>query len=180
MPDRGQSFWKNISSLVSEPVFKGTFSGLFFELFKPQRPPTLKDESVAAFFSRRFGQDSADNLASALLHGIYAGDINQLSVRSIFPKLWLLEGLDRSVVKGVWKSTIRGTILIPKEDVKLLETPLNLVNSKGWGAFTFLGGIGELADTLVNKLEKSHNVTIQKQTIVQSLKLHKAQSGIQV
>lgn len=153
---------------------------MFFEQYKPQRHHALKDESVDSFISRRFGSALADNLASAFVHGIYAGDINQLSVCSIFPKLWFLEAMNGSVVKGLWKSTLRGISFVPEEDIKLLKSPRNLVNMKDWGAFTFVGGVGELADTLVDKLEENPNVTIHKQTIVQSLELHKSKSSVQV
>lgn len=178
LPGRGQSVWKNIYTLVSEPVFKGTFSGILFEPLRPQRPHALNDESIGSFLSRRFGAAIADNFASALVHGIYAGDIYQLSVCSIFPKLWLLEGLNESVGKGLWKSN--GNLLLPREDIELLKNPLKSVDMKGSSTFTFVGGVGELADTLADKLEKNPNVTIQKQTIVQSLELQKAELCIQV
>lgn len=177
MPGRGQSLLKNLSSLASEPVFKGTLSGIFSEPFKPQRGEALHDESIASFLSRRFGSALADNLASAFVHGVYAGDIDRLSVRSIFPKLWIFEGSDQSVLKGLLKATFSGNILMPEQDVKLLKNPQDM---KGWGTFTFLGGVGELADTLVQELEKNPNVTIQKQTNVQRLELQRATSGIQV
>ena len=45
------------------------------------------DESVAAFFSRRFGSASVDRLAQPLLGGIHAGDVRKLSVRALFPRL---------------------------------------------------------------------------------------------
>jgi protoporphyrinogen/coproporphyrinogen III oxidase len=45
------------------------------------------DESVAAFFRRRFGPETVDSIAQPLLGGIHAGDIGALSVRSLFPRL---------------------------------------------------------------------------------------------
>jgi oxygen-dependent protoporphyrinogen oxidase len=45
------------------------------------------DESVAAFFRRRFGAATVDLIAEPLLGGIHAGDIEQLSMRSVFPRL---------------------------------------------------------------------------------------------
>ena len=38
------------------------------------------DESVAAFFRRRFGREAVDFLAEPLLAGIHAGDVERLSV----------------------------------------------------------------------------------------------------
>src|SRR5688572_4484834 len=45
------------------------------------------DESVAAFFRRRFGASTVDLIAEPLLGGIHAGDVEQLSMSSIFPRL---------------------------------------------------------------------------------------------
>lgn len=180
IPGPGQSFLKSFTTVVSEPVFKGVFSGLIFELFKPKRNSALKDESVRSFFARRFGSALADNLVSAFVHGVYAGDINQLSICSIFPKLWFYEESSQSVTKGLWKWRGSESLLIPKEDITVMERPPKVVNMKGLGPFSFLGGIGELSDTIANKLEKNPNVTIHKQTIVQGLELLKAKSAVQV
>lgn len=46
-----------------------------------------EDESVGAFFRRRFGPEAVDLIAQPLLGGIHAGDIEQLSMRSLFPRL---------------------------------------------------------------------------------------------
>ena len=44
------------------------------------------DESVGAFFRRRFGADTVTAIAEPLLGGIHAGDIDSLSIRSLFPR----------------------------------------------------------------------------------------------
>ena len=45
------------------------------------------DISVAAFFRIRFGAETVDLIAQPLLGGIHAGDIEQLSMASLFPRL---------------------------------------------------------------------------------------------
>jgi oxygen-dependent protoporphyrinogen oxidase len=45
------------------------------------------DESVGAFFRRRFGDEAVDLIAQPLLGGIHAGDVDVLSMRSLFPRL---------------------------------------------------------------------------------------------
>ena len=50
------------------------------------------DISVAAFFRSRFGAETVDLIAQPLLGGIHAGDIEQLSMASLFPRL-LTEGV---------------------------------------------------------------------------------------
>jgi oxygen-dependent protoporphyrinogen oxidase len=51
------------------------------------RPRAGGDESVAAFFRRRFGAATVERVAQPLLGGIHAGDVEQLSVQSLFPAL---------------------------------------------------------------------------------------------
>jgi oxygen-dependent protoporphyrinogen oxidase len=45
------------------------------------------DESIASFFRRRFGQAAVESIADPLLGGIHAGNIDTLSIRSLFPRL---------------------------------------------------------------------------------------------
>lgn len=51
----------------------------------PRRTPA--DESVAAFFRRRFGPATVALIAEPLLGGIHAGDVESLSLPSLFPRL---------------------------------------------------------------------------------------------
>lgn len=57
------------------------------------------DESVASFFRRRFGPATVDLIAQPLLGGIHAGDIEQLSMQSLFPRLVELERTQGSVLR---------------------------------------------------------------------------------
>ncbi|MDR1498415.1 MAG: protoporphyrinogen oxidase [Puniceicoccales bacterium] len=49
------------------------------------------DETVGAFVRRRLGAEAALRLVDPLVSGIYAGDIEKLSLRSAFPRLHLME-----------------------------------------------------------------------------------------
>ena len=64
----------------------------------PRREPD--DESVGAFFRRRFGDEAVELIAQPLLGGIHAGDIEQLSMRSLFPSLLARELEDGSLTAG--------------------------------------------------------------------------------
>jgi len=48
---------------------------------------SLPDESVAAFFRRRFGRQTVGLIAEPLLGGIHAGNVEDLSMRALFPRL---------------------------------------------------------------------------------------------
>jgi protoporphyrinogen/coproporphyrinogen III oxidase len=91
------------------------------------------DESIAQFIGRRFGREAVDYLAEPLLAGIHAGDVTQLSVRSLFPRLVALEQSHGSILRG------------------LAAAPPPPATSQG--AFVSLpGGIAELPDALVAAL----------------------------
>jgi protoporphyrinogen/coproporphyrinogen III oxidase len=45
-----------------------------------------EDESIGSFMRRRFGQEATDLLAEPLLAGIHAGDVDKLSLKSLFPR----------------------------------------------------------------------------------------------
>ncbi|KAJ5653073.1 hypothetical protein N7490_000076 [Penicillium lividum] len=82
---RGSFVKDAISTILREPVFKTFIPALLTESFKPPRPfdQWQKDESISDFISRRFTPEIADNLVSAMMHGIYAGDIDKLSAQAL-------------------------------------------------------------------------------------------------
>lgn len=58
------------------------------ELASPSLTPAPpSDESVGAFVRRRLGDEAVRFIAQPLLGGIHAGDVERLSVRSLFPML---------------------------------------------------------------------------------------------
>jgi len=67
---------------------------------EPQVPRrrSAEDESVASFFRRRFGRDTVGLIAQPLLGGIHAGNIEELSMASLFPRLVELEREQGSVL----------------------------------------------------------------------------------
>ena len=67
------------------------------------------DESVASFFRRRFGPDTVELIAQPLLGGIHAGDIEQLSMQSLFPRLIELERAGGSVLRAAPRARSGGS-----------------------------------------------------------------------
>ena len=195
MPGPGTSIWQIILMLLGEPVFKGVLPGCLGEPLKERRPSNLQDESVGSFLSRRFGSPIADNIVSAVLHGIYAGDVYQLSVKSLLPKMWFFEGQESSVAEGLLKSWSEGAQPTPPEDMIVLEDlrkklfdseskPMpgveRLQEIQKSSVFTFKKGIGQLADRLESVLEANPNVQIKKDTRVDSLSLVQDEADPQV
>ena len=105
------------------------------EVFIPRGDAT--QESVGAFFRRRFGHEVVECVAEPLLAGIHAGDVDRLSMRSLFPRLVEAERTHGSVIRAL--RAARANAPRPKE-----------------GLFRSLPrGIEELVTTLVASLPKS-------------------------
>ncbi|MDS9470306.1 protoporphyrinogen oxidase [Sporosarcina pasteurii] len=63
------------------------------------------DQSLGAFFRRRLGREVVDNLIEPLLSGVYAGDIDQMSLQSTFPQFATVEKNHRSLILGMKKTS---------------------------------------------------------------------------
>jgi oxygen-dependent protoporphyrinogen oxidase len=61
--------------------------------------PRADDESVETFFSRLIGTHAARAMLDPVLKGIYGGDVDRLSARSIFYNLWDAAVRGRSVAQ---------------------------------------------------------------------------------
>lgn len=61
------------------------------------------DRSLGEFFRRRVGDEVVENLIEPLLSGIYAGDIDKLSLMSTFPQFYQIEQRHRSLILGMKK-----------------------------------------------------------------------------
>ncbi|KAL9021426.1 MAG: hypothetical protein Q9185_001323 [Variospora sp. 1 TL-2023] len=174
MPGPGSSLLPTIVYMLQEPVFKGLFRAAAFEPFRPILVDQ-QDESVGSFIARRFGPALANNIVSALLHGIYAGDVYQLSLRSIFPYLFYAE---RELSISVGAAYALGFGLRWPQDASLEAEwaragPVSQRTQaiRNSSVFTFKKGIGQLADQLETKLRQLPNVSIRRGTVVDQLQL---------
>ncbi len=73
---------------------------ILWEPFVAKRKSTLP-ESVAEFFSRRFGPAPTRTLIDAFVSGIYAGDARQVGIEATFPQLKKMEDEHGSVIKAM-------------------------------------------------------------------------------
>lgn len=88
------------SSLARSPLFSiGGKVRMALETVVPRRSGD-EDESIGSFVRRRFGEEAVDYLAEPLLAGIHAGDVDRLSVRSLFPRLLDAERHTGSVLRA--------------------------------------------------------------------------------
>ncbi|MFB3162854.1 protoporphyrinogen oxidase [Neobacillus sp. 179-J 1A1 HS] len=108
------------------------------------------DQSLGEFFRRRLGDEVVENLIEPLLSGIYAGDIDQMSLMSTFPQFYEVEQKYRSLIVGMKKTTPSKPKVQPAEKKK--------------GAFlTFKSGLQSFAEGIEAKLDpnsilKGHRV----------------------
>ena len=65
------------------------------------------DESISDFFARRLGREIVDYAVDPFIAGIFAGNPDELSIKSAFPKLFELE--------KNYGSFLKGAIFSPKE-----------------------------------------------------------------
>jgi oxygen-dependent protoporphyrinogen oxidase len=111
---------------------------LALEPFIPARR-SGDDESIGSFFRRRFGAATVDLIAQPLLGGIHAGDIETLSMQSLFPRLLELE-------------RTHGSVLRAPEGPTAAQPPGGL--SPRISQFVSLrGGMGTLVEALEQRLE---------------------------
>ena len=141
-----------LGSVMGIPTQFGPFlsSGLFTltgklraagDLFLP-RSGIEGDQSLGGFFRRRFGREVVDNLIEPLLSGIYAGDLDKLSLESTFPQFKEVEQNDRSLILGMKKTT-----------------PKKVPQKEGYGAkregvfHTFRNGLETVVEAIEAQLE---------------------------
>jgi protoporphyrinogen/coproporphyrinogen III oxidase len=60
-----------------------------------------QEETIAEFVERRLGREFLDYAINPFVAGVYAGNPEQLSVRSAFPKLYALEEKYGGLIKGM-------------------------------------------------------------------------------
>jgi oxygen-dependent protoporphyrinogen oxidase len=171
-----------IYSVFTNPIYEGLIMGLGSELSRPRRRMDLDDESVGSFLNRRFeGSKIADNVASAVLHGIYAGDIYKLSIKSLLPSLWYIEGLYNTLVGGSAALVMGRKFLISHQDMQLSSTlgiKLDrhlLYKMRNASVYTFKAGISTLSAMLEDRLKANPNVEFKLNSKVSSIE-HDVQS----
>jgi oxygen-dependent protoporphyrinogen oxidase len=119
---------------------RGFFQALFTPLLTPtgklailkdllSKHSTKEDESVASFFRKHFGAEFTARIVTPALSGIWATDIETLSVRSALPLVWKMEQESDSLILGAIKRMFqkppkRSGIFSFKEGFSTLTTAL--------------------------------------------------------
>jgi len=140
-----------IAPFISTGLFSATGKLRAAADFVLPKSNPAEDQSLGEFFRRRLGDEVVENLIEPLLSGIYAGDIDQLSLMSTFPQFYQVEQKYRSLILGMKRAT---------------PAPKKSPNSTGKdkGIFlTFKKGLQSFVDEVERRLEpgsviKGHRV----------------------
>ncbi|KAG9193535.1 protoporphyrinogen/coproporphyrinogen III oxidase [Alternaria panax] len=169
-------------SLWRTGILSGAF-GIVTEPMKPKRPDSLSDETVGSFLARRVDKRLAENIVSAVFHGIYAGDINQLSAKTLLSLAWQLEGKYGNALGGFFRMQNEDprpeqVILVhpyDREVAKAMNEEIDLElgfarNLKDSAMFSFRNGLQQMVKALVDTVENKGNVEIRTEAPIQSFK----------
>ena len=100
------------------------------------------DQSLGNFFRRRLGVEIVEKLIEPLLSGVYAGDIDHMSLQSTFPQFYEVEKKHRSLILGMKKTAPKQ---VPQKSGQ---------REKKEGAFhTFRNGLETLVEAIEAQLE---------------------------
>ncbi len=139
---------------------------LFREPEIPRRAPgageSNRDESIAAFFTRRFGEEMYRYLAEPLAAGVFAGDGEQLSIEATFPELPEMErryGAVLPMLQEQHRVVTRSSASLPSAGT----TKEDIFRS-------FPDGLETLVSALVKHLEEHDRCRLLRSTVVRSLR----------
>lgn len=191
-----------LKSLFTQPFLRSIIPGVLREPRVPSRflrprsesssekkrlqeRELITDESVDSFITRRFGKGLAENLVSAVIHGIYAGDTRRLSVRAVLPFLWEAERVHGSVLRALLPTKANrrhrklpeaeALVKAAKEDrLKELQEQLGeefVGRFKGVSVYSFPEGVGEIVHALERELAQ-HGVEVRKGDAAESIEVN--------
>lgn len=140
------------SGLVSWPGM----ARMAVDLVLPRRRQDT-DESLASFFRRRLGREAFDRVIEPLMAGIYAGDAEQMSLKATFPRFRELEQRYGSLIRGMLAAR------------RAADSPAEASRPHRTLFVTLRGGLGQLVDTLVRRVEAA-GVTLLAGQRVMSLR----------
>jgi oxygen-dependent protoporphyrinogen oxidase len=195
MPGPDDDIFGAMWALLTEPVYKGVFRALFREHSVPKRSHDVDDESIGHFLERRLGNRFVgDNIVGTVLHGIYAGDLYKLSMPSLMPMLWAMEGtygsLTHAVVgkpgESIGPARIAKLFTDDKDRAlvqRLLQSPEQMARweeMKDASVYTFRNGMQTFSDALEKKLRAKRNVEIKLGTEVTELWYDKEAANVMV
>ncbi|PKI85152.1 hypothetical protein MVES1_001296 [Malassezia vespertilionis] len=176
------------SAMLRLPLIRSIIPGVLCEPFVKRSDAA--PESVDAFLRRRFGAPLAENLASAMMHGIYAGDSRTLCASSVLKSLVLLEKTHGSVLRGMLLRRLNPRYIPPCEtgptlhekqaEVEERMDPVVLDCIKHASIYSFPNGLGEIVRVLEDRLTVMPNVEIWRNAPCQQITMQDGRFALQI
>jgi oxygen-dependent protoporphyrinogen oxidase len=131
-------FFRTVKTLAQTPLLSPL--GKLRIGLEPFIPPRQEDDDEAAgsFFSRRLGREFFNHLIAPFLSGIYGGDTENLSMKSVLPTFYAAEKKYGSLLKAILANKNK------KSSSQQIPPFVSLKN-----------GLGSLIDKLVKSLQKN-------------------------
>lgn len=170
-----------IADIFREPLYLqsiGASIGLGINNLRSRQLP-LDDQSVADWlYTISNSRKAAGTLASAMMHGIYGGDINKLSARSVLDRVywgWYLPNPGMGArPMPLPEQGILETLGQDKQIQKMALEPKNALLDFGEA------GMESLPKALVAALEEQPNVTIKLSEPVKNVSYDQARQKVNV
>lgn len=171
----------SLLQMFSEPLFLNSFwAGLGFLRRRWRRQPVPQEDlSISQWIKEISGSTTVgDNLGSAMIHGIYGGDIDRLSARSV---------LDRAY--WAYYMPNNGALIrhMPEREEQFMntmasESEIVLMAKKDRNSLLHFGAAGmeTLPNALADALESQANVTIKTSSPVDQITYHADRNVMQV
>ena len=178
-----KNVWQNLSNILREPIFNGLIQGMYKDYSASGHVPfDMVDESVGSFVSRKFNPSIAENLVSGVMHGIYAGDLYQLSARSLFPLMWHMNrNPGASIIDSTIKAASRRTKFHPAKLIEMLTATRDrerkpedhirgdIPQLKNSSVFSFKRGIQQFVEGLQRYIKSNPAITVKLNATVQHI-----------
>ncbi|UCZ54336.1 protoporphyrinogen oxidase [Bacillus shivajii] len=132
-----------------------------FDLVLPRTSNGDEDQSLGNFFRKRLGNEVVERLIEPLLSGVYAGNIDQLSLKATFPQFQQIEKKYRSLIVGMKTSMAKG----PTQAKKAPSSEKKSAKPRGM-FLNFRNGLQSLVDQVERQLDP---MTVKKGTALKSL-----------
>ncbi|MDX1388455.1 MAG: protoporphyrinogen oxidase [Acidobacteriota bacterium] len=90
-----------LPAVFRSPVF--SWSGkmrMAAERYVPERPESVRDESLTSFVTRRFGPEVAERVAEPIIASLYTADANRLGLGTAMPRLLEMERRYGSITRA--------------------------------------------------------------------------------
>lgn len=147
----------DVSSFITSGLF--SLSGKLRAAGDLLLPKTKEDEDepIGDFFRRRFGKEVVENLVEPLLAGTFAGDIDHLSIKAMFPQFYQLEKQHRSLILGLRKTGE----LLKNDHIETYQTFKNGLETLIESLEAHLAPNSILKGVKVESIDRQHDGSIQ-------------------